>query len=142
MKGSVVGFLAVSLIASAGCRTGDAASGERWKDADFRSASSRRWMELSDVVTFHGYDSVGGLAEKIRLCNEYGRPVLCTECMIRRNGNTLAGFLPLFAEQHVGWFQWWLVAGCTHTFHRWIEEGHAGARHVAARLVSRGRHAL
>ncbi len=87
--------------------------------ADFRSESSRRWLELSDVVTFHGYDPVGGLAEKIRICNEYGRPVLCTECMIRRNGNTLAGFLPLFAEQHVGWFQWGLVAGRTHTFYHW-----------------------
>jgi hypothetical protein len=87
--------------------------------APFDNPQSRRFMELSDIITFHGYDPVGGLEEKIRVCEEYGRPVLCTECMIRRGGNTLAGFLPLFAEERVGWYNWGLVAGRTQTFMHW-----------------------
>ena len=92
---------------------------------EFGSAASRRLMELSDVVSFHGYDCPGRLAEKLAVCGEYGRPILCTECIVRRDGNDFERVLPLFAEHGVGWYMWGLVAGRTQTYMPWGSE--AGA---------------
>ena len=87
--------------------------------AHFGSRMSKRFMELSDVVSFHGYDDVNGLRAKIRICQAYRRPVICTEFLRRGVGNTFAAVLPLFAERRVGWYNWGLVAGRTQTYMPW-----------------------
>ncbi|MBM4091286.1 MAG: hypothetical protein FJ276_17965, partial [Planctomycetes bacterium] len=88
-------------------------------EADFEGESSRKWLELSDIITFHAYDAPGGVRNKIAFCAQQGRPVICTECVIRRNGNTYQKLLPLFAEQRVGWLSWGLVQGRTQTWLHW-----------------------
>ena len=85
----------------------------------FESKMSKRLMELSDIVSFHGYDGVEGIKNKLKICEKYGRPVMCTECLRRGVGNTFAAILPVFAEHNVGWYNWGLVAGRTQTYMPW-----------------------
>lgn len=86
---------------------------------NLRSRMSGRLMELSDVISFHGYDRPDGIRRKIAICREAGRPILCTEWLHRQSGNTFAAILPLFAENNVGWYHWGLVAGRTQTYFHW-----------------------
>jgi len=86
---------------------------------DFNSPFSRRMMELSDVVSFHGYDPVPDIEAKLKTCAAYGRPVLCTEWLVRRNGNTFEQILPLFHDRKIGCCNWGLVAGRTQTYFPW-----------------------
>jgi hypothetical protein len=78
-----------------------------------------RIMELSDIITFHSYDHVSNLSRKIRICKSEGRPAICTEFMIRRNGNDLFTCLPAFAENQTGWYNWGLVAGKMQSWLHW-----------------------
>ncbi len=87
--------------------------------ANFQSRMSKRLMELSDIVSFHGYDGVEGIKGKLRICQEYGRPVICTEWLRRGVGNTFDAVLPIFAEHNTGWYNWGLVAGRTQTYMPW-----------------------
>jgi len=87
--------------------------------AGFQSRMSKRLMELSDIVSFHGYDRVGGIKSKLKICQEYGRPVICTEWLRRGVGNTFDAVLPIFAEHNTGWYNWGLVAGRTQTYMPW-----------------------
>jgi len=87
--------------------------------ADFNDAMSKRMMELSDVVSFHGYDKPEGARAKIKLCAASGRPVICTEFLHRQSGNTFAAILPIFNELDVGRYNWGLVAGRTQTYMPW-----------------------
>jgi sugar phosphate isomerase/epimerase len=86
---------------------------------DFNSRMSRRLMELSDVVSFHGYDDLAGLRRKMATCREYDRPIVCTEWLHRPSGNTVETVLPLFQAQHVGCYHWGLVFGRTQTYMPW-----------------------
>ncbi len=63
----------------------------------FDSRMSRALMEMSDVVSFHGYDEPSGVARKSRICRGYIRPVLCTEWLHRQSGNTFESILPILA---------------------------------------------
>jgi len=87
--------------------------------ADFASRMSREMMEVSDVVSFHGYDGPEGIRAKIKACQAYGRPVLCTEWLHRQSGNTFSTILPIFAEHGVGAYHWGLAAGRTQTYLHW-----------------------
>ena len=86
---------------------------------DFHSPLSRRMMELSDIVSFHGYDPVPEIEAKLKICAAHGRPVLCTEWLVRRNGNTFERLLPLFRDHKIGCWNWGLVAGRTQTYFPW-----------------------
>lgn len=87
--------------------------------ADFQSRSSRRMMELSDVVSFHSYDQLEGLQAKHRVCSEYGRPLLCTEWMARTLGSRFETHLPYLKANKIGCWNWGLVAGRTQTYFPW-----------------------
>jgi len=76
-------------------------------------------MELSDVISFHAYDDVDGVKSKIKICQSFGRPLICTEWLRRQVGNTFAIILPVFVENQVGWYNWGLVAGKTQTYMHW-----------------------
>lgn len=86
---------------------------------DFDGAMSRRLLELSDVISFHGYDDAEGVRGKISSCAAWGRPVLCTEWLLRRAGNDFEQLLPAFREHRVGCYHWGLVAGRTQTYYPW-----------------------
>jgi hypothetical protein len=85
----------------------------------FDSRMSKALMEMSDVVSFHGYDGPAGVARKSQICREYNRPVLCTEWLHRQSGNTFESILPIFARSGIGSYHWGLVAGRTQTYMPW-----------------------
>lgn len=87
--------------------------------ADFNDPVQRRMMELSDVISFHGYDAPPGVEAKLRVCGEHSRPVICTEWLHRGGGNTVQALLPVFRDRKVGCYHWGLVAGRTQTFMPW-----------------------
>jgi len=87
--------------------------------ADFKDPMSRRLMELSDFISFHAYDAPEGVKAKIAACRALGRPIVCTEWLLRQGGNTFASILPIFSEERVGWYHWGLVAGRTQTYMHW-----------------------
>lgn len=87
--------------------------------ADFKAPLSRRILELSDVVSFHGYDKRAGIEAKLKTCSAAGRPVFCTEWLRRQTGNTFEQMLPLFRERKIGCWNWGLVAGRTQTYFPW-----------------------
>ncbi len=86
---------------------------------NFESPMSKRIMELSDLVSFHGYDDPAGVERKIETCRAHGRPVICTEWLLRQRGNTFESILPLFSKHRIGWYHWGLVAGRTQTYMHW-----------------------
>lgn len=85
----------------------------------FESSMSKRFMALSDIVSFHAYDAPSGVKAKIEICHRSGRPVICTEWLKRQDGNTFDAILPIFTAHTVGWYQWGLVAGRTQTYMPW-----------------------
>lgn len=87
--------------------------------ADFNDPMSHRLMELSDVVSFHGYDAPDGIEAKIDLCEGAGRPVLCTEWLHRQSGNDFRSLLPILLRRNVACWHWGLVAGRTQTYCHW-----------------------
>ena len=80
---------------------------------------TRRHMQLSDVITFHGYDKPADFETKIRTCQEYERPIICTEWLMRQHGNTFESILPVLARHRLGGYHWGLVAGKTQTSLPW-----------------------
>ena len=86
---------------------------------DYEKLLQRRFAELSDVVSFHGYTDETDMARIIKLLQSHHRPVLCTEWLCRQTGNTFEKMLPLFSKNKVGWYHWGLVAGRTQTYFQW-----------------------
>jgi hypothetical protein len=85
----------------------------------FDAPMSQRHMQLSDVITFHGYDQPAAFEEKILAGGKFERPIVCTEWLIRQNGNTFASILPILARHRAGGYHWGLVAGRTQTYLPW-----------------------
>lgn len=86
---------------------------------DFKSPMSQRIMELSDVVSFHGYLPLSGTLDMLEACRKFDRPIICTEWLHRARGNTVEEILPVFHSQGVGCYNWGLVSGRTQTYMPW-----------------------
>ena len=86
---------------------------------DFSSAFTRRLIEASDIISFHGYDPTDGVLDKMQICAAFGRPVICTEWLVRREGNTVETLLPIFRDRRIGCWNWGLVAGRMQTYYPW-----------------------
>ncbi|GAP72274.1 glycoside hydrolase family 5 [Candidatus Symbiothrix dinenymphae] len=86
--------------------------------ASFDHPMTKRMLQLSDVVSFHGYDAKKGMENKIKICSEYGRPIICTEWM-SRPGSPAASILPVLKEKNVGGYLWGLVNGRTQANFEW-----------------------
>ncbi|MDR1582793.1 MAG: hypothetical protein LBS55_05965, partial [Prevotellaceae bacterium] len=86
---------------------------------DFNNELSQLFCNSSDIVSFHAYDRKDGTEKKINWAHESGRPAICTEWLLRAQGNTPEVFLPLFYENKVGAYNWGLVEGRTQTYYPW-----------------------
>ncbi len=71
------------------------------------------------MLNFHEYADVTRLGEVLTRLKEAGRPVLCTEWMIRTLGSVFETHLPLLKKEAVGCFFWGLVNGRTQTHFPW-----------------------
>jgi hypothetical protein len=76
-------------------------------------------LAMSDVITFHHYGPAKDLERLIGDLKKHGRPVICTEWMARTRDSNVATHLPIFHKEHVGCYNWGLVAGKTNTIFPW-----------------------
>jgi hypothetical protein len=90
-----------------------------WSSPDKMTEMDRLQIELSDVVTFHNYDSPTELEKRINWLKRYNRPLICTEYMARGNGSFFIGSLPVGKAHNVGMINWGLVQGKTQTHLPW-----------------------
>ena len=85
----------------------------------FANPRSEMFMDWSDVISIHNYGG-GGMKDFFEKAKkEYDRPVLCTEWLVHHSAGDFEHMLPLFAEYHVGWYNWGLVAGRTQCYLSW-----------------------
>ena len=90
-----------------------------WSSPEKMTEMDRMQIELSDVVSFHNYDSPTELERRINWLTRYNRPLICTEYMARGNGSFFMGSLPAFKKYNVGAINWGLVQGKTQTNLPW-----------------------
>lgn len=90
-----------------------------WSSNERMDAMDRMQIYLSDVVSFHNYDSPEEFEKRINWLTRYHRPILCTEYMARGNNSTFQGTLPIARKYKVAAINWGLVAGKTQTYLPW-----------------------
>ena len=90
-----------------------------WSTPEKMTEMDRLQIDLSDVVTFHNYDSPTELEKRINWLKRYNRPLICTEYMARGNGSFFFGSLPVGKVHHVGMINWGFAQGKTQTNLPW-----------------------
>ena len=87
--------------------------------ANYHGEKSQLLLDISDIVSFHSYEDAAGVEAVIKRCAEAGRPILCTEWLLRQGDNTPQTILPIFKKHKVGAYNWGLVEGKTQTYMPW-----------------------
>jgi hypothetical protein len=90
-----------------------------WSGDEKLGEMERTQLGLSDVVTFHNYDSPMEFERRVKWLQRLGRPIICTEYMARGNGSLFMGTLFAAKRYKVGAINWGLVAGKTQTYLPW-----------------------
>jgi hypothetical protein len=90
-----------------------------WSTPEKMTEMDRLQIQLSDVVTFHNYDSPTEFEKRINWLKRYNRPLICTEYMARGNGSFFFGSLPVGKAHNVGMINWGFVQGKTQTHLPW-----------------------
>jgi len=78
-------------------------------------------VENSDIITYHNYEGPEKHQAAIDTLKLYGRPLVCTEYMARRNNSLFTNIMPMLKEQNIGAINWGLVAGKSNTKYAWSE---------------------
>lgn len=81
----------------------------------------------SDVTTYHNYSNPEDHKNCIDTLRRYGRPLICTEYMARRNNSLFTNIMPLLKKERTGAINWGLVDGKTNTKYAWGEPVAKGA---------------
>lgn len=83
------------------------------------SEIERRAAELSDVISFHCYEKLTDTVLLINLLEKYGRPLICTEWLLRISGQSVQEIFPLFFSKRIACYNWGFVAGKYQTYEPW-----------------------
>ena len=76
-------------------------------------------LDNSDVISFHSYDKVDGLKDRIQDLRRFNRPILCTEYMARPQGSTFDPHLGFMKSQGVAAYNWGFVSGKSQAIYPW-----------------------
>jgi glycosyl hydrolase family 10 len=90
-----------------------------WSTPEKMTTMDRLQIDLSDVITFHNYDSPTEFEKRINWLTRYNRPLICTEYMARGNGSFFFGSMPVGKVHNVGMINWGFVQGKTQTHLPW-----------------------
>jgi hypothetical protein len=90
-----------------------------WSNPDKLSPMAKEQLTLSDITSFHNYESPESFEMHVKWLQQYGRPIICTEYMARPVNSTFEGTLPIAKKYKVGAINWGFVAGKTQTFLPW-----------------------
>jgi hypothetical protein len=82
---------------------------------------NRYQLENSDVITYHNYNTSDDHRQAIDTLLKFGRPLICTEYMARRNNSTFQDIMPMLKAENIGAINWGLVDGKTNTKYAWDE---------------------
>ncbi|QBY00802.1 1,4-beta-xylanase [Rhodophyticola sp. CCM32] len=88
-------------------------------DIPYQNAIDQAMLQMSDIISFHGYVTVERMEVLIAYLNKFGRPLFCTEWMARPMGSRIQDQLPVLRQHEVGAFQWGLVKGRSQTHIPW-----------------------
>lgn len=78
-------------------------------------------LENSDVITYHNYSDEKNHELWINFLRMWGRPMICTEYMARRNNSHFENIMPLLKRNNVGAINWGFVSGKTNTIFAWSD---------------------
>ena len=82
-----------------------------------------KFAELSDIIIYHDYEALENSKKKIEMLKQqYNRPILCTEWLLRQVGNTFENHMPMFMSAISGAYNWGLILGKTQTNLHWGEK--------------------
>lgn len=76
-------------------------------------------LENSDVITYHNYAYIDAHKKRIEELQQYGRPLICTEYMARKNASLFQTIMPVLKKNKVGAINWGFVSGKTNTIYAW-----------------------
>ena len=76
-------------------------------------------LELSDVISFHSYQSVDKFAASVKYLQKFNRPIFATEWLQRINHNNVFDIYPLMYLANVSNYCWGFVVGKTQTHEPW-----------------------
>ena len=83
------------------------------------SATARLQFEQSDIISFHDYNKLSMLKDRVAELRKLGRPLVCTEYMARPAGSTFEPNLGYLQEQGIGAYNWGFVDGKSQTIYPW-----------------------
>lgn len=89
----------------------------RWDEAF--SDLNEFQLKNSDVITYHCYSYSDVHKRRIADLKQYGRPLICTEYMARRNGSLFQTIMPILKSEKIGAINWGFVSGKTNTIFAW-----------------------
>lgn len=75
----------------------------------------------SDIITYHNYNDSTAHRKAIDSLKAYGRPLICTEYMARRNNSLFKTIMPMLKQENIGAINWGLVDGKSNTKYAWDE---------------------
>jgi hypothetical protein len=90
-----------------------------WADPDRLKPMEQFQLNNADVITFHTYDPLAQVKQRVHNLRRYGRPLICTEYMARPLGSTFDPVMGYFASQRIGAYNWGFVLGKTQTNYPW-----------------------
>ncbi len=76
-------------------------------------------FENSDIITYHNYSYIDDHLNAIDTLKKFGRPLICTEYMARRNGSLFQLIMPVLKKENIGAINWGFVSGKTNTIFAW-----------------------
>ena len=79
----------------------------------------RRAAELSDIISFHCYETLPDTVVLLSILENYGRPLVCTEWLLRITGQSVQDIFPLFFSKKIACYNWGFVAGKYQTYEPW-----------------------
>lgn len=89
------------------------------KDGVIPSKGEKLALELSDIISFHSYQSYEKLVAEIRFLQRFNRPLFLTEWLHRINHNNVQEIYPLLYLANVSNYCWGFVVGKTQTHEPW-----------------------
>ncbi|MDD4645782.1 MAG: cellulase family glycosylhydrolase [Bacteroidales bacterium] len=78
----------------------------------------------SDVITYHNYNNEVNHKAAIDSLRKYGRPLICTEYMARKQGSRFDNIMPLLKAENVAAINWGFVSGKSNTIYAWGDRTH------------------
>ena len=89
------------------------------KNGDIVTKEEKHAIDISDIISFHSYQSYDKLVAEIAHHKKRGRPLMLTEWLHRINHNNFSEIYPLLYILNIANYCWGFVLGKTQTHEPW-----------------------